>query len=43
MKVTAYERAWSKLTNGDLLDAAEKDGFGALVTTDANPNLGSAD
>jgi hypothetical protein len=34
--VTAYERGWSKLTNGELLDAAEKDGFGAFVTTDAN-------
>lgn len=34
--VTAYERGWSKLTNGELLDAAEKEGFEALVTTDAN-------
>ena len=34
--VTAYERDWSKLTNGELLDAAEKEGFGVLVTTDAN-------
>jgi len=34
--VTAYERGWSKLTNGELLDAAEKEGFGAFVTTDAN-------
>jgi hypothetical protein len=34
--VTAYERGWSKLTNGELLDAAEKEGFGVLVTTDAN-------
>jgi predicted nuclease of predicted toxin-antitoxin system len=33
---TAYERGWSKLTNGELLDAAEKEGFGVLVTTDAN-------
>jgi hypothetical protein len=34
--VTAYERGSSKLTNGELLDAAEKEGFGVLVTTDAN-------
>jgi hypothetical protein len=34
--VTAYERGWSKLKNGELLDAAEKDGFGVLVTTDTN-------
>jgi hypothetical protein len=34
--VTAYERGWSTLNNGELLDAAEKEGFGALVTTDAN-------
>lgn len=33
---TAFERGWSKLKNGDLLDAAEKDGFAALVTTDLN-------
>lgn len=33
---TAFERGWSKLTNGDLLDAAEKGGFAALVTTDSN-------
>ena len=33
---TAYERGWSKLNNGELLDAAEKEGFGVLVTTDAN-------
>jgi hypothetical protein len=33
---TAYERGWSKLGNGELLDAAEKEGFGVLVTTDAN-------
>ena len=34
--VTAYERGWSKLKNGDLLDVAEKEGFAVLVTTDAN-------
>ncbi|MGH8611661.1 MAG: hypothetical protein ACREYF_06365 [Gammaproteobacteria bacterium] len=31
---TAFERGWSKLTNGELIDAAEKDGFEILVTTD---------
>jgi hypothetical protein len=31
---TAFERGWSKLKNGELLDAAEREGFGVLVTTD---------
>lgn len=34
--VTAYERDWSKLRNGELLDAAEKQGFEVFVTTDLN-------
>lgn len=33
---TAYERGWSKLGNGELLDAAENGGFAVLVTTDSN-------
>ncbi len=33
---TAYERGWSTLKNGDLLDAAEREGFEVLVTTDKN-------
>jgi hypothetical protein len=33
---TAYERAWTTLSNGELLDAAEGDGFAVLVTTDSN-------
>lgn len=33
---TAYERGWATLKNGELLDAAEKDGFEVLVTTDTN-------
>jgi predicted nuclease of predicted toxin-antitoxin system len=33
---TAYERGWSTLKNGELLDAAEKDDFVVLVTTDTN-------
>lgn len=33
---TAYERGWSKLKNGELLDAAEKEHFEVLVTTDSN-------
>ena len=33
---TAYERNWSSLKNGELLDAAEKQGFEVLVTTDSN-------
>jgi hypothetical protein len=42
---TAYERGWSKLENGELLDAAEQDGFEVFVTTDKNlrhqQNLGA--
>jgi hypothetical protein len=34
--VTACERGWSTLQNGELLDAAEQDGFEVLVTTDTN-------
>jgi hypothetical protein len=34
--ITAHECGWSRLTNGDLLDAAVLDGFALLVTTDAN-------
>ena len=33
---TAYERDWSSLKNGELLDAAEEQGFEVLVTTDSN-------
>ena len=33
---TAYERGWSTLKNGDLLDAAEGSGVQVLVTTDRN-------
>lgn len=33
---TAYERGWSALLNGELLNAAEGDGFEAIVTTDKN-------
>lgn len=32
---TAYERGWSELENGSLLDAAERDGFDLFVTTDS--------
>ena len=32
---TAYEMGWAALTNGDLLDAAERS-FDLLVTTDQN-------
>jgi len=34
--VTAHERGWSKLRNGELLDSAEQEGFAVFVTTDAN-------
>lgn len=33
---TAYERGWSTLENGELLAAAEVQGFEVLVTTDRN-------
>jgi hypothetical protein len=33
---TAFERGWSTLKNGDLLDAAERAGFDVLLTTDLN-------
>ena len=33
---TAFERGWSTLTNGELLAAAEQDGFEVFVTTDRN-------
>lgn len=33
---TAYERGWSTLGNGELLDSAEREGFEAFVTTDQN-------
>lgn len=31
---TAYDEGWDRLTNGELLKAAEADGFELLVTTD---------
>ena len=34
--VTAYEKGWSNLANGDLLAQAEADEFAALITTDQN-------
>ena len=33
---TAYERDWSRLKNGELLETAENQGFEVLVTTDSN-------
>ena len=33
---TAYERGWSKLSNGELLTAAQAAGFHLFVTTDQN-------
>lgn len=33
---TAYEQGWSNLANGELLNAAERDGFELLITTDQN-------
>jgi predicted nuclease of predicted toxin-antitoxin system len=31
---TAYEKGWAELLNGDLIEAAEADGFDVLITTD---------
>ena len=31
---TAYERGWNGLTNGDLLEIAEQEGFDPMITTD---------
>ncbi len=33
---TAFERGWSTLKNGDLLAAAQREGFEVFVTTDRN-------
>ena len=33
---TAYERGWSILQNGELIGAAEAEGFEVFVTTDKN-------
>lgn len=33
---SAYERGWSSLENGELLNEAESSGFDVLVTTDQN-------
>ena len=33
---TASERGWSDLDNGDLLEAAENEGYDLLITTDQN-------
>ena len=33
---TAFERGWSTLRNGELLDAAEREDFSVLLTTDSN-------
>lgn len=34
--ITAHERGWSQLKNGELLDSAEKEGFAVFVTTDTS-------
>jgi predicted nuclease of predicted toxin-antitoxin system len=33
---TAFEQGWSDLSNGELLDKSEQEGFEVLVTTDKN-------
>jgi predicted nuclease of predicted toxin-antitoxin system len=33
---TAYEQGWSALTNGELLNMAERNGYDLLITTDQN-------
>ena len=36
--VTAFERGWGHLQNGDLILIAEAEGFDVLITTDQNLN-----
>ena len=33
---TAAEKDWSRLTNGTLIEFAERDGYDTLITTDQN-------
>lgn len=33
---TAFERGWHAFRNGDLLDAAEREGYNVLITTEQN-------
>lgn len=33
---TAYELGWQTLENGELLNAAENDGYDLLISTDQN-------
>ncbi len=33
---TAFERGWSEMENGELLDTAEREGYHLLITTDRN-------
>ncbi len=33
---TAFDNGWSSLSNGNLLDAAERAGYELLITTDQN-------
>lgn len=33
---TAAEKDWSRLTNGTLIESAERDGYDTLITTDQN-------
>src|SRR5215467_10546211 len=33
---TVFERGWSTLSNGELLDVAEQEGYALLITTDQN-------
>src|SRR5215813_7445352 len=33
---TAFERGWSTLRNGELLDVAERERYALLITTDQN-------
>ncbi|MBV5333386.1 hypothetical protein JZU54_07635, partial [bacterium] len=40
--VTAFDRGWGELQNGDLLRAAEADGFAAIITTDQKSSLSAA-
>jgi predicted nuclease of predicted toxin-antitoxin system len=39
LSVSAYPNSWKQITNGELLNLAEKQGFDVLVTNDKNMSV----
>jgi hypothetical protein len=37
--ISAFEKGWSEFDNGELLAAAEAEGFDAIITTDQNLHI----